>query len=441
MITRFLKDTSFNVTAQVVGFMSSIISSIIIARTLGVENRGILTIILLLPTTIRALIASGSGATVIRSIASKQWSDSEIIPRLLGIYIYLSIAMMIVGGSSLSLYNHFFNSAPISLLIYSLILMLCQFFLNCFVSILSGKQSFKYKMYYSLIGSPISLLFIVIFVWYLDLDIFGVIIGYIFGSLVEFLALLFFICKLIGPKNLLFFPEMRLSVLRNDLLFGAKVHISNLSTFLNYRFDQFIIHAMIGSHGVGIYTISVNNTEKLWILSNNLSAILFPIVAEKAHHPDYLARFAARLTAIILMALTAGGIVALFFAEALVTALYGEEYRQSGVLITCLIPGIIALGAAKIMSNYIAGCGRPELNAIGSCLSLSVNIVANLCLIPIYHLKGAAIATSISYIVLAIFVFIAFVRMSQVSWLQPLIPSKRDLLSMLQFGGKLIIRT
>ena len=49
MIRRFLRDTGFSVVGQVVGVVFGLASSIVIARVLGAEQRGVLAIAVLLP--------------------------------------------------------------------------------------------------------------------------------------------------------------------------------------------------------------------------------------------------------------------------------------------------------------------------------------------------------------------------------------------------------
>ena len=62
-----------------------------------------------------------------------------------------------------------------------------------------------------------------------------------------------------------------------------------------------------------------------------------------------------------------------------------------------LLPGVIAGAGARIVSNDIAARGKPELNMYTAILTVSINIISNIVFIPIYGLKGAALATTLSY--------------------------------------------
>src|SRR5690606_8321647 len=98
LIRAFLRDTGFGFGGQAAAIIFGLATSIVIARVLGPEQRGVLAVVVLLPLTIHALIASGFSATVVHSIASEAWEDYQIIPRLTGICIYLTTFMLAVGA-------------------------------------------------------------------------------------------------------------------------------------------------------------------------------------------------------------------------------------------------------------------------------------------------------------------------------------------------------
>jgi len=63
-----------------------------------------------------------------------------------------------------------------------------------------------------------------------------------------------------------------------------------------------------------------------------------------------------------------------------------------------LLPGVVLLGSAKILTNDIAGRGYPHYNSITAGLSLVVTIILNFILIPMMGVVGAALASTLSYV-------------------------------------------
>lgn len=62
-----------------------------------------------------------------------------------------------------------------------------------------------------------------------------------------------------------------------------------------------------------------------------------------------------------------------------------------------LLPGVVLLGGAKVLTNEITGRGYPHYNSINAGLALVLTVVLDLVLIPRYGVLGAALASSIAY--------------------------------------------
>ena len=81
-----------------------------------------------------------------------------------------------------------------------------------------------------------------------------------------------------------------------------------------------------------------------------------------------------------------------------------------------LIPGIVMDGVSKVLANDIAGRGKPEINMLVALTASIINVIANLILVPQLNLVGSAIASSISYSVLALMLIFTFCRLSGTAW-------------------------
>jgi O-antigen/teichoic acid export membrane protein len=91
-----------------------------------------------------------------------------------------------------------------------------------------------------------------------------------------------------------------------------------------------------------------------------------------------------------------------------------------------LAPGVLLYNFAIILGHYFSGIGKYHINTIASSIGLVVSVVLFISLIPAYAIKGAGIATSISYGVTSLVLLIIFVRESKISAIE-FIPGKKDL--------------
>ena len=168
-----------------------------------------------------------------------------------------------------------------------------------------------------------------------------------------------------------------------------------LIAYLIYRTDVFILARCRGAAEVGIYSIASGVGERLWLLSFAASAALLPRVAQQV---DANSAPTAQVTRLVLASLT--GLAALLGAVApwLIPFLFGEAYRSAIVCLWLLLPGLVLMGAGRVLSQAIAGAGRPGLNACVGLLTLSLAVTTSLLWAPGWGAAGVALATSLAYI-------------------------------------------
>ena len=63
------------------------------------------------------------------------------------------------------------------------------------------------------------------------------------------------------------------------------------------------------------------------------------------------------------------------------------------------MPGIIAASATRVLGSYLFSRGKIIFTTFATFIALGVTIAADLVLIPLWEVEGAAIASSIAYAV------------------------------------------
>jgi O-antigen/teichoic acid export membrane protein len=100
------------------------------------------------------------------------------------------------------------------------------------------------------------------------------------------------------------------------------------------------------------------------------------------------------LSAVLMLSL-APILVALVIAAWLLSS---TEFSVAGVLALLLLPGTYALGLGTIGAYHLFGRGATGRCSTASAAGTAVTILANLMLVPLAGLQGAALATSIAYL-------------------------------------------
>lgn len=206
--------------------------------------------------------------------------------------------------------------------------------------------------------------------------------------------------------------------------FGVPYAVSGLLTNLNYNVDILLIQHFLANAQVGYYSTSAGLAELLWYLPSAAGFVLFPRVSGLS------ARTAAEESAATLrwtVAITVGGALAFFvLAEPLIALLYGAAYLPAVPPLRLLLAGIVANTWYQVLSGYLAGRGVLRVLLAVTLAGVVANIGLNLLLIPTLGIEGAAIASTVSYSVNGFLTLLYFVRLTSLPWRQALLPLPED---------------
>jgi O-antigen/teichoic acid export membrane protein len=193
--------------------------------------------------------------------------------------------------------------------------------------------------------------------------------------------------------------------LRKAVSFGLRSWSANLMQVLNYRLDLYILAAVAGNAELGVYAVALAVTGLGWLLPSALEVVLFPRTATldaavrsgtlEGAQSDAPVISAARHTVLLLLP------TALLLAAFLVVGvplLYGPRFADTVSLGLILLPGVVGLGLAKVLSAVFTGRGFPQYALYATMISVPVTILLYAVLIPPLGATGAAIASCGSYL-------------------------------------------
>jgi O-antigen/teichoic acid export membrane protein len=434
-LRRLARDSTYNLIRQGWAIFIGLIVSILLARGLGKQDWGILTITLLLPEILITLLNLGIGPATIYYVSRGQWSPQRALGGNLALALWTSLTSIIIGMGLIFLGGDFiFPQIPKSLLAISLIYIPISFLVAYLNTIYHGLQDFRTFNLIGMISQLLLLILVVLLVWIFPGGVYGALYAYIGSNLGGLIVLIALLTK---KMNLVFKPNLHLdtSHLNQAFQYGIKAHLANFITYLNYRLDNLLLNHFAGTSQVGIYSVAVGIGEKLWIPSSAISAVILPRIASQDYDEErrrqltpMTARYVTWLSLLMVIVLWP-------VAGWLITLLYSPEFQEAAFSLRLILPGIVLLNTVRVLANDIAGRGLPEINLFQSAIALGVNIIANLILIPLFSARGAALASTISYSVLAILTLRVYCRLAKVSWLSIYLPNRTDLAYLLKVWG------
>jgi len=191
------------------------------------------------------------------------------------------------------------------------------------------------------------------------------------------------------------------------LHFGVQSGLADLVSFLNYKVDWFVLTLLRGTEEVGIYSVAVQLAEGLWFISSAVGVVIYARIGAmpRAQAAALAARSMRHAVGVIAVIGVGMGLV----AGVLIPLAFGARYDAAVTAFRLLLPGIVIFGLGRIFSTYFTNAlGRPRVPLLIATTSLVISVPLCFFLIPRYGMNGAAIATTVSYsaaMVLAIVIF------------------------------------
>jgi O-antigen/teichoic acid export membrane protein len=217
----------------------------------------------------------------------------------------------------------------------------------------------------------------------------------------------------------------QLDTMRRLVRFGVQGEAGNALQALNYRVDQFVLRGFESLAAVGVYAVATSMSEGAFVLANAVALVLMPrLTSADPEEAATMTPVAARTT----MMIAAGGSLALAaIAPLLIPFVYGDKFDASVAPLWWLLPGAVALTCSKVLTSYIFSQGQPLVNTLITAISLVATLAADVALIPVFGVQGAACAASIGYGVHLCAALVAYRLISGQPALDAIVPRPADL--------------
>ena len=192
------------------------------------------------------------------------------------------------------------------------------------------------------------------------------------------------------------------------LTMGA-VQVVNL---ISYRIELIVLNHYRDIEQVGIYSISVQTAEMLWLIAGSLATAM---TAACVHEPEKEAVALVRRSSAKTFVYTAVvAVVVGAVSPFLIPALLGSSFKGASTPLALLLPGVTLYAPVTILVVYLSvRRGRPHLSLAVSVAGMIATLIAALILIPTYGASGAAVSSSIGYAVGVVLAWFFFERVAR----------------------------
>jgi O-antigen/teichoic acid export membrane protein len=425
---KFIQNSLLTLSRQFISIVIGVLLLTIIARVLGPENQGKYTLITLVPLMLQTFLNLGINSATIYYVSKKEVDLNTAFNTNVFTGLLLSILSVLIGILAIQILSSTklegVDLGQLYLVLAALPFMFLMIFLQ---TIFQGLQDFKMFNSMLVVQQTGNLILVSLLLFVFKMSLTGAILAFIIGYLLSVCFVLFSLLKKYNVRISLSYFSW--AYFKKSFSYGMKTHVSNVMTFLNYRTPLLILGMFFNPTAVGIYSVAVNFGEKLSIFSQSISSVLLPRVASMSEDSDknYITSIISKSMLIFITILSIG---VFFLSDFIFQLLLAEDYNdyiESVRVLNFLLPGLALLSIEKLLSNDLAARGKPEVNMYLSFVNVIVNVSISFILIPTYGVIGAAVATSITYIISFALKVIIFAGITNQSIANFLIINKQDL--------------
>lgn len=403
-VSKFFKHSSTYLVGQILLMVASFVSFPLYTRLLSVGDYGLLGLVSLTITLIAAFSKLGLQHSIVRF-----YSDFDTDSKTQSISKFYStffVSIIFFGGlSSLFFFltlklmgNSLIEENLRKLLGLSSILILFYCSSQTYNQMFRAEQKPKAYILLGISSRYGSLLFSILFYFYLYRNLYGIILGTVVW---EGIVFIFVSYMLINMRNI-HFRYYSSTLLKESLKYGFPLIGSELSFLILQFGDRYLIQYYLGPVSLGLYSAGYSiATFGAELLTLPVRDAIFPIymnIYSKEGEEETKIFLGKSLRYFSLIA------IPIFFgltavSSDLIVLLASNKYMQSGIVVPYIIAGLIIYGTWSFFGAGLFVKKNTIRILMLIVISCCINIALNIILIPKFGIIGAALATLIAYTV------------------------------------------
>jgi len=197
-----------------------------------------------------------------------------------------------------------------------------------------------------------------------------------------------------------------ISDIKRQIKYGLPLYFRDFFNQVNFRFIHLIIKNYYNSSVLGVFALASQAAEVLLYIPRAGFTVLFPHFSKEEINKGRLIKKSLKYFSVVF------GLILLtsyFIVPFIIKRFFSSEFLGSILIFRILLVGIFSIGLLNIIESFLLGSYKQNIIMISSGISAITLIVASIILIPKFGLIGAAIITSIVFVMyLLITCFIYF---------------------------------
>jgi O-antigen/teichoic acid export membrane protein len=384
--------TVTSIGAGVAGQTVLVVSGTLVARLLGVEDRGSFALLALIPTAIALVGVFGLPIAATYEIARAPRGDGAVIRALAKPALLQASLLTLLHGFVLVCLSRTtaYGPAVAAAGLITLPLTAAQIVFTYGQAVLQGQGRLGSFNLLRLAPSVLyALLVVPLFITDAD-GLVGVCTAWLAGYAVAAGGSIFLILRRHNPASVGEAPSVRVMS-----RFGIKAFVGSTVPLEAFRVDQAIVAAFLSPRALGLYVVGTAFTNLPRFLAVGAGLVAYPHVAGLRRLAD-IRRTVWRFFWLTSSACAGFALLLIVLSDWLVPLFFGQEFAQAAGVTQLLLVGVVFLCARRILTDGLRGAGMPVVGTFAEIISWVVLAPAVAVLMPHFEERGVAAAMALA---------------------------------------------
>jgi len=178
--------------------------------------------------------------------------------------------------------------------------------------------------------------------------------------------------------------------------YALRAYLAGALGFAVLRLNTILLERYTDAATLGTWSIAAQLLDFIVVIPSTIALVLLPKIM-RSDRPYQMMQSQVRTVAIVLAFIC---IIATLLGHQAIVLVYGERFAESYKMLLWGLPGIFALGLTSILSQYLASEGIPLRLVFIWMIGLVVELVLAIWLIPSHGGIGAMMSLSAVYLLI-----------------------------------------
>lgn len=390
---RVAKNTVVLFTAQIISYVFAFFGNMYMARYLGADGYGVISLALALTGIYAVFTDLGLGTVTTREVARDKSLKDKYIVNTFIIKVFLAFFTMALTVLTVNLLGY---SQEIKEVVYIItVSIILTAFSGIFTSVFQALEKMEYQSLGSIISSAVMLVGILVAIHFnLSLTVFALL--YIVSSAI----ILIYLASLHTSKFSIPKESIDIKFWREIIKQALPLSFAAIFSIVAFKIDTIFLSILKSTTMVGWYNAAYNLMQVLMFIPAVFTAAIFPLLS--IHHissPESLKftyRKSFKYLSIISIPITVGTTL---LANDIIILIYKQAFAPSTIALQILIWTVPFIFITYLLGTLLASINRQDLMVKVLFVVMIFNIILNLILIPPFGYIGASVVTVATEIV------------------------------------------